>query len=479
MSVKDVVPTSNYKKDEMPELPKMLGDFAKAMSSDNITMEALKEYFKEGTGKKAESVTPFTSATKYSGVTYEEEVHVLGAPEFVLRDDFDKYKEEIERYAGKGNRVLVFGTYDGELDGKALTGKATPLGYVLLANPIRKEAPETFAYFAEQGVEVKVISGDNPLTVSEVAKEAGIANADRYVDAATLHSDAEIADAVANYTVFGRVTPDQKRKFVHALKDQGKTVAMTGDGVNDVLALKDADCSVAMASGSDAAVQASQVVLLESNFACMPSVVMEGRRVVNNIQRSASLFLVKNIFSFLLALISLFATFPYPVTPLQLSLLSAVTIGVPSFFLALEPNHSLVKGKFLSNVFRAALPGGLTDLFVVLGVEIFFLTFGFSEAELSTMSAILLIVIGIMVLYEVCKPFDWKRRVLWGAMAGSSAVTILGFGGSFGLSPLGTQAFLVLLVFLGLAYSIMRFMLGLFDQGERLLNRGRHLRKRR
>ena len=245
------------------------------------------------------------------------------------------------------------------------------------------------------------------------------------------------------------------------------------------MVVEDLDCGIAMASGSDAACHAAQLVLLNSDFSAMPKVVAEGRRVINNIQRAAALYLVKNIFSFLLALISLFATFPYPVTPLQLSLLSAVTIGVPSFFLALEPNHSLVKGKFLSNVFRAALPGGLTDLFVVLGVEIFFLTFGFSEAELSTMSAILLIVIGIMVLYEVCKPFDWKRRVLWGAMAGSSAVTILGFGGSFGLSPLGTQAFLVLLVFLGLAYSIMRFMLGLFDQGERLLNRGRHLRKRR
>ena len=222
-----------------------------------------------------------------------------------------------------------------------------------------------------------------------------------------------------------------------------------------------------------------QLVLLDSDFAAMPKVVAEGRRVINNIQRASALYLVKNILSFFLALITLFAAFPYPFVPIQLTLISALTIGVPSFFLALEPNHSLVKGKFLSNVFRAALPGGLTDLFVVLGVEVFFLTFGFSEAELSTMSAILLIVIGIMVLYEVCKPFDWKRRVLWGAMAGSSAVTILGFGGSFALSPLGTQAFLVLLVFLGLAYSIMRFMLGLFDQGERLLNRGRHLRKRR
>ena len=312
MSVQELVPTSEYKKDTMPELSKMLGDFAAAMSSDNSTMEALKEYFKEGTGKKAVSVTAFTSATKYSGVTYEEEAHVLGAPEFVLRDDYDPYQEEIQEYAKKGYRVLVFGTYEGTLDGRPLTEKVTPLGYVLLANPIREEAPETFAYFAEQGVEVKVISGDNPLTVSEVARKAGIINADRYVDAATLETDEEIADAVAEYTVFGRVTPNQKRQFVQALKEQGKTVAMTGDGVNDVLALKDADCSVAMASGSDAAVQASQVVLLESNFACMPSVVLEGRRVVNNIQRSASLFLVKNIFSFLLSLFSVIFMITYP-----------------------------------------------------------------------------------------------------------------------------------------------------------------------
>ena len=276
-----------------------------------------------------------------------------------------------------------------------------------------------------------------------------------------------------------RTPAQQKRALICALKDTGRTVAMIGDGVNDVLALKDADCSIAMAAGSEAAQHVAQLVLLDSDFAAMPKVVAEGRRVINNIQRASALYLVKNILSFFLALITLFAAFPYPFVPIQLTLISALTIGVPSFFLALEPNHSLVKGKFLSNVFRAALPGGLTDLFVVLGVEVFFLTFGFSEAELSTMSAILLIVIGIMVLYEVCKPFDWKRRVLWGAMAGSSAVTILGFGGSFGLSPLGTQAFLVLLVFLGLAYSIMRFMLGLFDQGERLLNRGRHLRKRR
>lgn len=194
--------------------------------------------------------------------------------------------------------MLVFGSCDETPDGRELKGKVTPLAYIMLANPIRKEAPKTFAYFEEQGVEVKVISGDNPLTVSEVAKKAGITGAENYVDAATLTTEEEIRQAVLKYTVFGRVTPAQKRQFVKALKGAGRTVAMTGDGVNDVLALKDADCSIAMASGSDAAAQASQLVLLESDFSCMPSVVLEGRRVVNNIQRSASLFLVKNIFSF-------------------------------------------------------------------------------------------------------------------------------------------------------------------------------------
>ena len=458
MSVKDVVPTSNYKKDEMPELPKMLGDFAKAMSSDNITMEALKEYFKEGTGKKAESVTPFTSATKYSGVTYEEEVHVLGAPEFVLRDDFDEYKEEIEGYAGKGNRVLVFGTYDGELDGKALTGKVTPLGYVLLANPIRKEAPETFAYFAEQGVEVKVISGDNPLTVSEVAKEAGIANADRYVDAATLHSDAEIADAVANYTVFGRVTPDQKRKFVHALKDQGKTVAMTGDGVNDVLALKDADCSVAMASGSDAAVQASQVVLLESNFACMPSVVMEGRRVVNNIQRSASLFLVKNIFSFLLSLFSVVLMITYPMEPSQISLISMFTIGVPGFFLAFQPNKERIQGHFLTNVFLKALPAGLTDVLMVGALVVFGKTFGVNTTDISTAATMLLLIVGFIILFNICKPVNIFRGVVWGGCLTGCILCIIFLPKLFAITGMSTKCIMLFVVFSIATEAVLRYL---------------------
>ena len=332
-----------YDSQSMAPLKQIISDFASAMSSDNITMKAMKDYFNKPSGRKAVSVSPFSSQFKYSGAAFEDGSYVLGAPEFVLREDYDNYREQIEQYSSEGYRVLVFGIYDGVIDGKALTGKVIPLGLVFLSNPIRKEAPETFKYFENQGVEIKVISGDNPVTVSQVALQAGIANADNYIDASTLTTDEAIEDAVLRYTVFGRVTPDQKRKFVRALKKAGRTVAMTGDGVNDVLALKDADCSVAMASGSDAAAQASQLVLLDSNFACMPSVVMEGRRVVNNIERSASLFLVKNIFSFLLSLFSVCFMINYPLEPSQISLISMFTIGVPAFFLALQPNKNIIQ----------------------------------------------------------------------------------------------------------------------------------------
>ena len=262
------------------------------------------------------------------------------------------------------------------------------------------------------------------------------------------------------YTVFGRVTPNQKRKFVQALKKAGHTVAMTGDGVNDVLALKDADCGIAMASGADAACQAAHLVLLDSNFASMPEVVLEGRRVINNIQRAASLFLVKNIFSFLLAIITIFATnMPYPLVPLQLSLVSALTIGVPSFFLALEPNKAIVQGRFLHNVLKRACPGGMTNLFLVLGAELFVAAFGFSAAELSTVAAMLMSFNGIFVLYQVCKPFDWKRRILWCAMTLGMVGAIGWFGGFFSMVPLTFQTGLVFTVLLLLAVPCQKTIL--------------------
>lgn len=257
-------------------------------------------------------------------------------------------------------------------------------------NHIRKEAPATFAYFAEQGVEVKVISGDHPLTVAETARQAGIKNAQMYVDARTLKSKEEIEHAVMHYTVFGRVLPEQKRLFVQALKKQGKTVAMTGDGVNDVLALKDADCSVALASGSEAAMQVSQVVLLESDFSRMPEVVAEGRRVVNNIQQSASLFLVKNIFSFLMSLISIGFVFKYPLKPSQMSLISMFTIGIPGFFLSLQPNENRIKGNFLANVLLKALSAGITDALAVSGLSYFGMMSRIGETDISTAATMLL-----------------------------------------------------------------------------------------
>ena len=457
-----------------------LNAFYQSMEADNDTARAMQQKFHGKSLWHAAQTIPFTSATKWSGAVFPGHgSFVVGAPEFIMGNRYADLKEAVDPWSEKGYRVLLAAEYDGVPDQKGLDPRrVSPMALIALSNRIRPAAPKTFRYFAEQGVAVKVISGDNPVTVAEVARQAEISGAEKYVDAATLQSDADFDRAVREYTVFGRVTPNQKRKLVRALQKQGHTVAMTGDGVNDVLALKDADCGIAMASGSDAACHAAQLVLLNSDFSAMPKVVAEGRRVINNIQRAAALYLVKNIFSFLLAVISLFATFPYPVTPLQLSFLSAITIGVPSFFLALEPNHSLVKGKFLANVFRSALPGGLTDLIVVLGVEAFYLVFGFAESELSTMSAILLVVIGILVLYEVCKPFDWKRRVLWGAMAGSGLVCILWFGESFGLSQLSLKAFLVLLVFLFATYAIMRFMLGLFDAGETLWNGTRRLGRR-
>ena len=458
MEVQDVIPTKEYEEGELRPLSELLGDFTAAQSSDNITMEAMKRYFKIASGKKAVAKTGFSSASKYSSVTFEEASYVLGAPEFVLKEQYENYEEAISAHASKGARVLVFGTAKEEPDGKPLKEAVTPLAYVLLANPIRQEAKETFTYFAEQGVEVKVISGDNPLTVSEVAKEAGIAGAERYVDASTLHTEEEMRAAVLNNAVFGRFTPNQKRKFVQILKEEGKTVAMTGDGVNDVLALKDADCSIAMASGSDAAAQASQLVLLESDFSCMPEVVLEGRRVVNNIQRSASLFLVKNIFSFLLSLVSFVFMFTYPLEPSQISLISMFTIGVPAFFLALEPNKNIIKGHFLTNVFLKALPAALTDVLAVGALVIFGRTFGVSSADISTAATMLLSIVGFMILYTISAPMNVLRGVILGGCIVGLLFCSIFLNDLFAITGMTTKCVMLFVVFAIATEPVLRYL---------------------
>ncbi len=479
MAVHEAVPTLDYtkNKESYPPLDKMIGDFAGAMTADNITMEALKNHFTETTDRKVVSMTSFSSAVKYSSVTFEDGAYVLGAPELVLREDYILYEAEIEQYASKGYRVLVFGKYDGEIDGKKLTGKVTPLGYVTLANPIRDKAEETFQYFAEQDVQIKVISGDNPLTVSEVAQQAGIAGAENYVDASVLRTEEQIAEAMEKYTVFGRVTPDQKRQFVQALQAAGNTVAMTGDGVNDVLALKDADCSIAMASGSEAAAQAAQVVLLNSDFACMPSVVLEGRRVVNNIQRSASLFLVKNIFSFLLSIFSAVFMITYPLEPSQISLISMFTIGIPGFFLALEPNKTRIQGHFITNVLLKALPAGLTDVIAVGALVTCGQVFGLPVEDIATAATMLLAIVGFMILYKICQPMNLMRVCVFAGNAIGLVFCGVFLNQLFALEGMSTICVLLFVMFSFAAESFFRYLSLLVDYARRLIKRMRGEKK--
>ena len=441
------------------EISQLLADFVAAQEKDNATMEALKAHFSNGSGMRAREVYSFSSETKYSGAVMNDgKSYVIGAPEFVLRGQFAQYQEQITIYSSKGYRVLVFAQYEGTLDRKPLTEPVLPLCFVMLANPIRKGAKETFTYFAENDVDIKVISGDNPLTVSVIAAEAGIVGAERFVDASTLKEKEDYYRAVEEYTVFGRVTPSQKRMLVQALKEHKKTVAMTGDGVNDVLALKDADCSVAMASGSEAASNVAQLVLLDSDFSRMPSVVAEGRRVVNNIERTAALYIVKNIFSMLLAIFSVILMLDYPLEPSQVSLISMFTIGIPSFVLALEPNKELIRGHFLTNVLVRALPAGLTDFIVVSGLVIFCREFQVDLDCLSTSCTILVAIVGFMILHRIARPMNTGHIVmLVGVIAGW--ILCMLFGGSFfGITGISKQCEMLMVIFAIITEPVLRYL---------------------
>ena len=437
------------------EISQLLADFVAAQEKDNATMEALKAHFSNGSGMRAREVYSFSSETKYSGAVMNDgKSYVIGAPEFVLRGQFAQYQEQIATYSSKGYRVLVFAQYEGTLDRKPLTEPVLPLCFVMLANPIRKGAKETFTYFAENDVDIKVISGDNPLTVSVIAAEAGIVGAERFVDASTLKEKEDYYRAVEEYTVFGRVTPSQKRMLVQALKEHKKTVAMTGDGVNDVLALKDADCSVAMASGSEAASNVAQLVLLDSDFSRMP----EGRRVVNNIERTAALYIVKNIFSMLLAIFSVILMLDYPLEPSQVSLISMFTIGIPSFVLALEPNKELIRGHFLTNVLVRALPAGLTDFIVVSGLVIFCREFQVDLDCLSTSCTILVAIVGFMILHRIARPMNTGHIVmLVGVIAGW--ILCMLFGGSFfGITGISKQCEMLMVIFAIITEPVLRYL---------------------
>ena len=446
------------------QLVSLLAEYTAACDDSNATMEALREYLAKGIGMakkdkekiagkqgKVLDVLPFSSSRKYSSVTFEDGTYYLGAPEFVMQDGFGSVEAEISAFTDQGYRVLL-------LAKETSANTKIALGYVILSNPIRENAVKTFSYFKEQGVSVKVISGDNPRTVSRVALQAGIENAEEYVDAATLTTEEALKTAANKYTVFGRVTPQQKRELVAAMQGAGHTVAMTGDGVNDILAMKDADCSVAMASGSEAAAQAAQVVLLDSDFARMPDVVLEGRRVVNNIERSASLFLVKNIFSVLLAVFSLIFTITYPLEPAQISLISMFTIGTPGFLLALEPNKERIKGHFMKNVLLRALPAGLTDVLTVGTLVICGQVFHLADGDVATAATMILAVVGFMILIKLSHPFNAFKSVVLGINIAGLLLCSLFLGDLFAIRGMSAICVLLTVMFGFAAESLFRYL---------------------
>ena len=461
MEVAEFQPLDDQDEDD---LRSKLVDFANAQAADNITMEALKKYFHERAMHHAKSVIGFYSEFKYSGANFANYNLIFGAPEFVLRDDYKKYKDKIEDYGRRGYRVVVLATYPDEITGEALTKKATPIGLVMFSNPIRQNAPDTFRYFAEQGVQIKVISGDNPVTVSEVAKQAQIEGAENFVDASTLQTEQSMLEAVEKYTVFGRVTPDQKRKFVKLMQSAGNTVAMTGDGVNDVLALRDADCSIAMASGSDAAVQAAQLVLLESDFSRMPEVVAEGRQVVNNLERTGSLFLVKNVFSLITSVLAIGFSVAYPLRAAQISLVSLFTIGTPAFLLSQAPTKDLIRGSFVYNVMRKALPIGLSDSIIVAFTMLFGYLFGLDLENISTVSAVLITILGFFAVYRAAKPrTSYKMVVFFGCLLGAILSYAL-LPDFFGMSHLHARAVVLCALMIGLIWPTLHLVNNVTDK---------------
>ncbi len=434
----------------------LLADFGANMTADNATIRAIQNRFQEGEGRMAAQTIPFSPEKKYSGVQFQENVYLLGAPERLLASC--EMRVQCEKYQKQGYRVLVF--TEREKDG----GKMLPKALILLTNVIRKNAKKTFTFFKEYGVGLKVISGDHPATVSKVAELAGIEGAKQCVDATELRNEEQIAEAAGKYTVFGRVTPEQKKQLVQALQKQGRTVAMTGDGVNDVLALKEADCGIAMASGSEAATQVAQLVLLDSDFSHMPSVVMEGRQVVNNIEKTASLYLVKNIFSILLSVFFVLFHVDYPLEPSQISLISMFTIGIPSFFFALEKNEKRITGHFLKKVCLRALPAALADFLLVSGLVYFAGEFGVERSCISTACTILIAVVGFWMLTQVARPFRIWHGILIGCMVAGWAFCALAISPLFAMQPISKKCVLLILLLIMATEPVLYYLKKLVEK---------------
>ncbi len=436
MRVCDCVEINNHTDYTIREI---VGSMMYAFKETNMTSEALIRYFDKNNVLQAKEVIPFSSKRKFSAVTFENDgTFIIGAPDFVIKNNYDKIASKVTRFANQGCRVLVLGHIDGSIKNDELPKTVKPVSLIVIQDHIREDAIDTISFFKQNGVMVKVISGDNPETVSKIADRVGIENADRFINLNGL-SDEEVKDAVFDYTIFGRVSPSQKKLIVQTLKENGKIVAMTGDGVNDIPALKEADCSIAMASGSEATRYVSHLVLMDSNFSSMPKVVNEGRRVINNIQKASSLYLSKNLFAFLIAIMYIIVGFiskdkldaiwafnnGFPFKPRNLFLIETIILGVGTFCLSIQPNRDIVKGKFIKNVVREILPGALTILLFQLILfftqmirfkgDYSFLALAYSPDQIvfSTISAIITTVIMLYVFYKACKPFNWYRKIVF------------------------------------------------------------------
>lgn len=431
MAVSRMIPLSVSEE----ELRRQLSRFLGAIGGTSPTLTALSRSVLPG-HEPAKTILPFSSDRKLSAVSFEDSTTlVLGAPSFVLGYLYDgEIREQVEAAASAGLRVVVLARCHGSIRMNDTPPVSEALGLFLLTDELRPEASNGLRYFREQGVSVRIISGDDPRTAATLAERAGLNGASAHAVDVSLLKDEELPGAVEDCVVFGRVTPDRKQALVAALQARGHNVAMVGDGVNDIPALKKSDCSIAMASGADAARRASQLILLDSDFSVLPDVVAEGRRVINNVTRTASLFLVKTIFSFVLTLLMLLLPAAYPFQPIQLTLISALTIGIPSFFLALESNHERIRGQFLRTVFYRALPGGLA---VTLCAAVAALLEGSWSTEIcSTVATVAAGCMGLCMLLTVCLPLTRMRAILLGTMAASFAVVTLLLGRVFYLMPL-------------------------------------------
>ncbi|MDL2214145.1 HAD-IC family P-type ATPase [Clostridia bacterium OttesenSCG-928-O13] len=470
LSLEELVPTADA---TLPQIQQILGEMMAALRDDNATAHALRAMCGAGGAWQATGVVPFSSARKWSAATFAGAgSYVLGAPGFVLGQNHP-FAQTVRGYAAKGQRVLCLAHSPTGMANDALPADLTCLALVVLSDAIRPEAPATFRFFADEGVTLKVISGDDALTVSTIAQKAGIAGADKYIDLSTAPAGANYAFLAQRYTVFGRVTPEQKKALVAAMKTDGHTVCMTGDGVNDVLAMKESDCAVAMISGSEAARGACDFVLMTGDFSAMVEVLREGRRVINNIENVASLYLVKTIYSTILSFLYVFIPYPYPFAPLQMTPINALAVGVPSFFLALRNDYERPRGKFLLNILENSVPAALVVVADILIIQLAGYFFDLSQQEMATMNVLLTGAVTFCLLLKVAWPLKTFEKVLLGGLGLAFLGCFVLLGDFFMLDSLFTRNIFFYLPLLYISPQLFLFLSRLMGKGANYIQQKR------